>query len=383
MKKILVALIFALVGTGINVFAMTFKAGEDTIDLYASIRTYAVFTHVNPGDGSICGRPAGKNCSQFAIGLQDNSRAGIRWTKGSFFMNNEWGITNADESNAQLRLRFLYGDYKFGDGNSGRIRIGQLPGIVHNSNYYDVKFSFDHGLQGFGTLDDVRRVGINYEIGDFSVGALSMRQEGSRTYPAGGVFMEIMPRIEAAYSISPDVKIAGTYVKSSARATDDTLYHVDAGHIMIAANPKITDNTRFVISGFYSVNGGVYDMVTIGGGYSKAEGLVQGYYRATPRLKPEMEKIEFDNTLVYGGAVAIANTKYEVGFGIQSAENNQWDDNQTSMGIYANYKYRVSNFRVTPEIGYLHSGNQWVLKGEPVQKASRGFRFGVQFRFDI
>ena len=381
MRKLLILLVFTLALAGTNAFAMTFKTGDDTIDIYSSIRAYTVFTHTSPGkEYNICSRPNDKSCSQFAIGLQDNSRAGIRWTRGNMFLNNEWGVNSVDEASGQsLRLRFLYGDYKFAGGDKGRIRIGQLPGIVHTTANYDVKLSADNGLQGYGMMADVRRIGINYEIGGFSVAALSMMQDRSRIETYGGTFVEIMPRFEVAYKIS-SLTVAGTYVKSSARGADDSLYHVDAGHIMFTANPKIADNTRLIMSGFYSVNGGVYDMVTTGGGYSKSEAVNRSDWRATPIRKADIEKIEFDNTSVYGGALALAAGNFEAGFGIQNASNNQWDDNnQTNMGFYANYKYRVSNFRVTPEIGYLHSGKRRGTDNE----YTRGFRAGVQFRFDI
>ena len=408
MKKLMLTLIFVLAAT--SAFALPIKVGEDTVDVYASIRAYTVFTHTMTDEKAlgICSRPAGKSCSQLAIGLQDNSRAGIKWTHGSFFFNNEWGITNVDAGNAQLRLRFLYGDYKFAGGEKGRIRIGQLPGIVHTSSYYDSKLSADNALQGYGTMSDVRRIGINYEIGKFSVAALSMRQDiggsnlrsislygqGSRS---DGTFVEIMPRIEAAYSITPDVKVAGTYVKSSFRGNDDKLTSVDAGHIMVAANPKITENIRLVASGFYSVNGGLYGMVNIGGmgintdglsssSYDKGEAISRGSLMALPVQKYENDKFAWDNTKVFGGAVAIAANAFEVGFGIQSANNNAYEDNATGMGVYANYKYRISNFRITPEVGYLHSGDYPRFKGQTqidAPPALRGLRAGVQFRFDI
>jgi hypothetical protein len=378
-------MIFVLAGT--SAFALPIKVGDDTIDVYASIRAYTVFTHAMPDEkaSGICNRPAGKSCSQFVLGLQDNSRAGIKWTRGSFLLNNEWGITSVDASNAQLRLRFLYGDYKFAGGEKGRIRIGQLPGIVHTSSYYDTKLSADNALQGYGTISDVRRIGINYEIGGFSVAALSMRQDVGTSSNYGGSFTEIMPRFEAAYSIS-DFKVAGTYVKSSFRDGEDNLNNVDAGHIMVAANPKIAGNTRFVVSGFYSVNGGLYGMVNVGSTYNQAEAISRSGGMALPIRKTETEKVEWNNTKVYGGAVAIAANAFEVGFGIQNANNDAWEDNATGMGVYANYKYRVSNFRLTPEIGYLHSGDTPRAKGQTQNNAIpalKGLRLGVQFRFDI
>jgi hypothetical protein len=100
-----------------------------------------------------------------------------------------------------------------------------------------------------------------------------------------------------------------------------------------------------------------------------------------PRLK-EAGNGDMYNTSVFGGAVALNVSGFEVGFGIQSASSGAWEENQTGMGVYANYSHRVSpNFIITPEVGYLHSGNRAGIPGAP--KDTRGFQAGVQFRFDI
>ena len=83
MRKFLFAIIFVLAGT--NVFAMTFKIGDDSIDLYASVRAFTVFNHTDRGDRPICGGVE-RNCSQFLIGLQPNTLAGVRWSKGAAFI---------------------------------------------------------------------------------------------------------------------------------------------------------------------------------------------------------------------------------------------------------------------------------------------------------
>jgi len=407
MRKFLLAMIFVLAGT--NVFAMTFKTGDDTIDLYGSLRAFSVFNYTDRGDRVICGG-ADRNCSQFLIGLQGNSRAGVRWTHGDFFVNNEWGMGGSDTTPG-LSLRLMYGDYKFAGGDSGRIRIGQSASIAQTYSSYDRKLNADNGLLGFGAIGEARRAGINYEIGGFSISAISMRQDVSTLTGASGVFTnsglsnisfrEIMPRIEAAYSVS-SVKIAGSFVNSSVVADNITYtsendteivivderntvrnkrYSVNAGHIMFLANPKIGENARLIASGFYSVNGGIYQMVSIGGGFSDNEAVGRSV-GALPLLKElNGDKITWNNTTVYGGAVAVVVDKFEAGYGIQSAANDAWDNNQTGMGIYANYKFRVSNnFRITPEFAYLHSGN---LRGNKDVKDTRGVQAGVQFRFDI
>jgi len=442
MKKVLFTLIFALAGT--NAFAMTFDVGDDKIDLYASVRAYAAFNHTardkdSGAVGSPCPRPAGESCSQIPLRLQTNSRVGVKWTHDDFFVNSEFGI-DAYNSITPVTLRLLYGDYKFAGGDKGRIRIGQIPSISNTQGYYNRKLNSDNGLNGFGTVNEQRRVGVNYEIGGFSVSLLSMRQDASRvvdntkfdiirtrpnpdfdpdyaddpeynvsptitvTTASTPVFRELMPRIEAAYSFS-DFKVAGSFVRGTAWGGVDYAdsanppakkrdYGVSAGHVMVAANPKITDDIRLIASGFYSLNGSVYNMVTIGGEYDEFEAVKNssGTAKATPlyAVKEDNGKYTLDvsNTSVYGGAVALAVKAFEVGFGIQSAGNDQWWENKTGMTIYANYQYRISNFRITPEFAYIHSGNMVARKVGDAEKPKitedvRGFQLGVQFRFDI
>ena len=428
-------LIFALVS--VSASAMTFDVGNNKIDLYASVRGYAVFNHTGSGivDRTIegqkvlwgvpisCGGSADvyRNCKQIAIGLQDNSRAGIRWTQGDFFVNNEWGITNVGETTAQLRLRYLYADYKIDGGAKGRIRFGQLPGIVHTAGIYDSKLNADNALAGYGTMTEARRIGINYEIGDISISLISMRQDRAAvtglftTNFSNVAFMEIMPRIEAAYKVTPSVTVAGTYVKSSVTAnyTDpgattnaarpSSRYYVNAGHIMATANPEVGNNIRLLASGFYSMNGGLYDMVYFGGGQSDNEAVSRtAGFRAMPVLKRPVQNAagnvsypkagEMNNASVYGGAFGVLIDKFEAGFGIQSGGRDDFNENINTMGFYANYKHRVSIFRITPEVRYLNSGNHrrtkpapgaQALRDEDKMKNTRGLQVGVQFRMDI
>lgn len=376
---------FILAGT--SAFAATFKAGDDTIDLYASLRAITVFNHTDSGDRAICGTNiAGRNCSQFVVGLQGNSRGGIRWTHGNFFLNNEWGN---DAAGTNITLRLLYGDYKFAGGEKGRIRIGQMPAIAYTASFFERKLSADNALQGFGTIMEQRRVGINYEIGGFSVSALSMRQDSSAVVNAftdSGLsnisFTEIMPRIEAAYKVS-SLTVAGSYVRSSIMADNgdnrNNRYHIDAGHIVVTANPKIADNARLIASGFYSVNAGMYQNVSIGGGFDNNEAVSRSVW-ALPSLKA-VGNTDLNNTSAVSGVVAVVVGSFEAGVGIQSTANDSWVDNQTGIGTYANYKFRIANnFRIVPEVGYLHGGN---YRGNSAVKDTKGLQVGIQFRIDI
>jgi len=384
MNKLLVVLIFVLAGT--NVFALPIKVGDDTIDIYASIRASVAFNHTDKGEIETRDR------SQFIMRLQSNSRVGVRWTRGDLFLHNELGM-GGDAAAPSPTLRLLYGDYRFAGGEKGRIRVGQIPGVAITGSYYNRKLNLDNGLQGFGTMKESRRVGINYEIGGFSVAAISMRQDSATVtglytsdYGFSNVeFSEIMPRIEASYSIS-SFNVAGTYVKSSVMVNntvtgeDNRRYHVDAGHLMVAANPMITNNTRLIASGFYSVNGGLYQMVSIGGGFNPYDAVRSDLW-AVPQLK-EAGKPDMHNTSVFGGVVALnVSNRLEAGFGIQSASSGAWEEKQTGIGVYANYTYIISNFRITPEIVYMHSGDRARTSGAP--KDTKGLQAGVQFRFDI
>ena len=397
MRKMLFTLIFILAGT--SAFALPIKVGDDTIDVYASVRAVTVFNHTDPGDFSIASRSAGESFSQMAIALQSNSRIGARWTRGNFHVHNELGIGTGGVS-----LRLMYADYRFNGGDSGRIRFGQIPAIAFTQPYYDVKLSWDNGLQGYGTMQENRRVGINYEIGGFSISALSMQQYDATAVTNvfagfGSVkFSEVMPRFEVAYSIS-DFKLAGSFVSSSVVANlpdateaahRDNRYNVNAGHVMFAANPRIANNTRILASGFYSVNAGLYGHATIGGGFHDHEAVNRTFWAAVPHVKEITTSgdVKMNNTSVFGGAFGFLLNAFEVGLGIQHASNEGWRDaqdnqiGQTTMGVYANYKYRVSNFRITPEFRYLYSGDRARSGFENVQD-SRGFQVGVQFRMDI
>ena len=374
---------FLLAGTSAS--AMTFDVGDNKIDVYGSLRAFTVFNNTDKGD------VLARDRSQFTLGLQGNSRMGVKWTQGNIFVNGELGM-GGDATTSNVTLRSLYGDYKFASGNAGRIRIGQFATIANTHSYYDRKLSQDNGLQGFGTMQEQRRFGINYEIGNFSVSAVSMRQDASRVtdvFNATGsgfsnvAFAEIMPRFEATYTIIPNLKVVGTYVKSSVVANTatetDKHYSVDAGHFAVIANPQITDKVKLAASGFYSVNGGLYQMVSIGGGFNDYEAVSRSDW-ALPLLK-EAGKSDMFNTSVYGGAVAVVIDAFEVGFGIQNADNDAFEDSITGMGVYGNYKFVIAkNFRITPEIGYLHGGN---YGSNPEIKNSRGIQAGIQFRFDI
>ena len=380
MKKVLILLVFTLLLAEINASAMTFKTGDDTIDLYGSLRAFTVFNHVDKGDIMAVNR------DQFVIGLQSNSRAGVRWTRGKFFVNGEWGFSASDNN---VTLRYMYGQYT--TDNGGKFRIGQIPGISYSDGPFDRKLSADNGLQGFGTITDVRRVGINYEINGFSISALSMRQDSSRIVTSdmlGGTFRELMPRIEAAYTVS-SVRFGGSFVASSTRDMSDAdskTYNVSAGHIAFSADPTIADKTKFLVSAFYGVNSGIYDMGSIAVAQNDNEGISRSNM-ILPRQKEAGNPEKFDNTTAFGGAVGFLVDKFEAGFGIQSTNNDQWEESVTGMGVYANYKYRLSNFRITPEVGYLNTGNnsgsRGVTKGNSVTKGIWALQFGIQFRMDI
>ncbi|MDR0310458.1 MAG: hypothetical protein LBJ21_02615 [Acidobacteriota bacterium] len=403
MRKMLFTLILVLfAGTG--AFAKTFKAGDSTIDAYASIRAYSAFNHTD--GGQIASPPDAGNIldasdrSRFAIGLQANSRAGVRWTHGDFFFHNEFGM-GGDTATTNLTLRLLYGDYKFAGGEKGRIRVGQLPGTVHTFSLFDRKLNGDSGLQGMGTMIEARRAGINYAIGGFSISALSMRQDSnmvtgrySGAY-ANSEFSEIMPRIEASYVIS-SVKIGGSYVKSSITANNTSTgdlnkrYSLDAGHIVFAANPKIGDNVKLTVSGFYSVNGGMYQMVSMVSGNNDAEAVGRTAW-ALPQLKTDADGNmsatgEMDNTTAFGGAVALTVKDFEAGFGGQSTRNDAWQDDVNGMGFYANYRFKLgSYFKIIPEVGYVHTGKRLTQKtsANRVVDGERGFQAGLAFRIDI
>ncbi|MDR0311304.1 MAG: hypothetical protein LBJ21_06945 [Acidobacteriota bacterium] len=393
MKKRLTSLVLVLVFAfaGKSAFAKSFEVGGGTLDAYASIRAFALYNNVDGGD------VVGRDHSQFSIGMQSHSRVGAKWTQGDFHFNFEMGMGGAALP-PPVTLRLLYGDYKFAGGNSGRIRVGQIPNISSTGSFYDRKLNGDDALLGFGTITEaIRRAGINYEIGDFSVSAISMRQDSS-SFTAlyngyGNVeFTEIMPRIEAAYSVAGVFRAAGSFVQTSVKADNyateqprlNQRYNINAFHLALAAAPKIGDNMRIIASGFYSMNGGLYGMVTTAGGYDSISGV--SFNRALPQLKEGTDKAEMENTTIVGGALAFRIDAFEAGLGYQSASNDAWKDNINGIGVYANYRVRLSsNFMIIPEFGYSNCGDRGSAPKsvESLPKDTRGVQAGVQFRIDI
>jgi hypothetical protein len=395
MKKLSITLIFTLIFTlaGTGAFAKSFDIGDGKLDAYASIRGFAVFNNVDGGDVIANGR----DHSNFALGIYSHSRIGAKWTQGDFLFNVELGMGGSG-SPPPVNLRLLYGDYKFAGGEKGRIRIGQFSTISSTGAFYDRKLNGDDALLGFGTLGDaIRRAGVNYEIGGFSISALSMRQDSSSFTPlyAGREyenveFTEIMPRIEASYSISDVFRAGGSFVQTAVTADNTATgqfnkrYHINAGHIMLAAAPKIGNNMRLIASGFYSVNGGMYAMAATAGGYDSTTGV--NFNRALPQMKAETDKAEMDNTTILGGALALRIDAFEVGFGYQSARNDAWKDHINGAGLYANYRYKFSpNFTIIPEFGYSNCGDRGSVpnNSESLPKDTRAFQAGVQLRVDL
>ena len=386
LASLILVLIFALVA-GNSTYAKSFDVGGGKLDAYASIRAFTMFNHVDGGD------VVDRDHSQFSIGVFSHSRIGVKWEQGSFTFHNELGMGGSTVSGSNVTLRLLYGEYKFAGGEKGRIRIGQFNNIASTGAFYDHKLNGDDALFGFGTLGDAnRRVGINYEIGGFSLSALSMRQDSSnvlKPYSDGGYyaeFEELMPRIEASYSISDVFKAGGSVVHTSVKAdhynsttgqaVSNQRYGFNAYHLMAAAAPKISDNVRIIISGFYSVNGGTYGMTRIGYGYDSTNSV--GLRLALPELKAGTDKAEMDDTAVAGGAIALHVENFEVGFGYQNARNDAWIDDINGMSVYTNYRFNLSpNFKIVPEFGYYHCGDMGNVKN------TKGYQAGMQFRIDI
>ena len=249
-----------------------------------------------------------------------------------------------------------------------------------------------------------RRAGVNYEfgskeMGNLSISLVSMRQDEDRITgaytPAAAYgnpqFVEVMPRIDLAY-FAPvaSARIGLSFLQSAVMANtsegNDKFYNFNAYHVMAGAKPMISDDMYVAISGFYGVNMGVYNFAQVG---SSAGRNKSGYETSAnplrPILKPTGDVGEMDDTSAFGGAIAFGGFGgFELGFGYQSASNDQWDEDITGMGGYVQYGVKLSpNFTITPEVGFYKFSQ--IDSNAPVKDGNdqQVIQAGVQMRVDI
>jgi len=208
--------------------------------------------------------------------------------------------------------------------------------------------------------------------------------------------IELMPRIELCVTILPEyaLKVAGSYVQTAVMANNpvtlenDRYYGINAFHVLAAAKPAFEAGgmPMYVTpSGFYSVNGGIASAIQLGSNYALANTDGNRLIDALPTLK-NINKAEFDDTTVFGGALAFGISPtpegtVELGFGYQSASNDSWDEDATGMAAYLNYSYKISpNFTITPEVAYIDCGDNR-LNGNV--KEPKIIQVGAQLKMDI
>ncbi|MDR0453743.1 MAG: hypothetical protein LBH05_02900 [Deferribacteraceae bacterium] len=406
MKKLLIVMMIVAL-SGVSAFAMSFDTEKGKIDAYASVRGYAVYNN-NVSDDKTDER----NYSVLAIGVQPNSTFGLKWTQDDSFAHVEVG--------GDMSLRLLYGEYKFAGGDMGKLRFGQFASMTNTHGYYGRKLNNEDGLQGFGTLKQVRRPGVGYEISGFAISAFALdpneKTAVTNLYNIDArydyaQYIEVMPRIELTYTMPNMFRVGLSYVQTdvmvdqvpSANVTkpkNDQHYNIAAYHVMAAAYPKINDDMQIIASAFYAVNGGLYGMAQRANGYAYPAGMNAasaatsgfGYASLMPVLdsKDTEAKGKVKDTNTLGGALAFKFQTLEVGLGYQSSSNDTWGYDVNGMGAYANYGVKLgSNFTLTPEISYMDSGDKPGAKPAPgaakakAVKNSTVMQVGAHFRMDI
>lgn len=393
MKRILIALLVVVFGT--SAFAMEIETSKGKVDLYTSIRAFGYYEDAQANDSGT------RDYSQFKLGLQGNSRFGMKWSMGDVFAHFEAGSGGNDVGTPGVNLRLFYGGYKIDGGNAGTIKFGQLSSISNTNGYSNRKLNADDALTAFGTVMESRRQGINYEISGLSVSLLTMKQDSSditAAYTSKGYtnvdFIELVPRIEAAYTFPFPLKVMGSYAMVNITADNESRGEVDkdddlsAYHVALALYPKIGDNMYLNLTGFYGVNVGLYNMVFTASGVNKNTGY--GKSRVMPVYNTANN--DFEDTTSFGGTVAFGvkfdpKATMEIGLGYQASSNDLWVDDMTGMGAYVNLAYKVApQFTITPEIGYYDCGKIQQLKTATKtddDKNSTVIQAGVQLRLDI
>ena len=112
MKRI--ALPFILLWFAFSGYAAEFDTVAGRFDVYTSIRTYAMYQEVAKSDSY-------SYDGQVKLGLQSNSRAGIKWDfRDDLFAHFEVGLDSNNSTDVAFRL--LYGGYRFDGGGKGTLK---------------------------------------------------------------------------------------------------------------------------------------------------------------------------------------------------------------------------------------------------------------------
>ncbi|MGE4266618.1 MAG: hypothetical protein AB7F25_04215 [Deferribacterales bacterium] len=376
MKNLFYVLFFCFLVSS-SVYAQSFVFDGNKLDVYAQLRTYAMFENVQGSDSY-------RDIAQTVLGTQYDSRVGALWSKDNLTARLELGFPYTVSSNDSIaKMRYFYVTMQL-PNDYGELTVGQFDSIAANPHFGRV-LNIDNALGGIGNIANIRRPGVAYKTGGFAFQLTSLSVDSSNytglfsDYSDVRYKMEI-PKAEISYTFKTfplQVFSAGTVFAADGTNSDDNeeSFSTPAYHFGFNYEPNL-GKFHAVVAGFYAVNSGLMGMVKTGNGKGDVTNLL-------PVLESNGDVYDV-KTL--GGAVSViydftpkVSMEVAAGYQTSTSDADSWTHDDNNVGGYINFPLKImDHVTLIPEIGYYD-----YLKTSTGANDATDLQVGLQFRFAI
>ena len=393
MRRIIIT--FIILAISINAFAFNVPIENRNVqfDIYGSVKANIT--------GGLYLNDPGK--TQISYTMNPDSFIGFNLGYRPLFLKAEFGF--ADSETLEIDVRQLYAGLFL--GSLGSLKIGQQFTVASVADMYNDVFMYDQRLVGYGNTVFNSSATILYEIFGLQVALVDLFSDYNipNTVNVTGTFL--LPRVEVAYTMQVNklfsFKVFGSYANINTKLipfeeeVGGVIEVIDGNNLSVATNAfhvgfltKLDFNMHAALqlSGFFSMNGELYDGVRIGG-YKRTIFTDLTTQNHNPNFQPiiftagSLINAEGDYTGLggvtsFGGALAILgniteNIRYEFGGGGQlisgeglpidpagnSGTANLGAGSLLNVGGYLNFIFDIHpNFNIGPQFGgYLRLGS--------------------------
>ena len=383
MRRIIITFIILAISSNAFAFNVPIKNRNVQIDIYGSVKA-------NITGGLYLDDP-GK--TQINYTMNPDSFIGFNLGYRPLFLKAEFGFS--DSETLEIDIRQLYAGLFL--GSLGSLKIGQQFTVASVADMYNDVFMYDQRLVGYGNTVFNSSATIMYEIFGLQVALVDLFSDYNIPNSVGVTGNFLLPRLELAYSMKVNdlfsFKVFGSYANINTKLipfTNDDDELIDGNNLSVATNAfhvgfltKLDFNMHAALqlSGFFSMNGELYDGVRVGG-YKRTIFTDLTTQNHNPNFQPiiftagSMVNEDGDYTGLggvtsFGGALAVLGNitetiRYEFGGGGQliSGEGIPVDPigndgavnlsagSLLNIGFYVNFIFDIHpNFNVGPQVG--------------------------------
>ena len=383
MRRIIITFIILVISSNAFAFNVPIENRNVQFDIYGSVKANIT--------GGLYLNDPGK--TQISYTMNPDSFIGFNLGYRPLYLKAEFGFT--DSETLQIDIRQLYAGLFL--GSLGNLKIGQQFTVASVAEMYNDVFMYDQRLVGYGNTVFNSSATILYEIFGLQVALVDLFSDYNIPKSVGVTGNFLLPRVELAYSMQVNKLFSFKVFGSYANINTKLIPYIDAaGDVVNGNNLSVATNAFHVgfltkfdfnmhaalqLSGFFSMNGELYDGVRIGG-YERTIFTDLTPQNHNPNFQPiiftagSMINEEGDYTglggvTAMGGALAILGNitetiRYEFGGGGQlitgeglaiDPDGSAGAENLTAgsllnVGVYVNFIFDIHpNFNIGPQVG--------------------------------